>query len=337
MGAPVMEQATPSLESGVRNPLPELLADHLTRIQRTNTAASLGGTVMGSPGAQSRSSLDSMSLAGSCAPSVAPSPFCHPAMSRVGSGNLLTPTIVAAAANPDIVSVRILNGVSGEEEVRFELALQSTVSEQHFLTLLDQRCKQIAGQTLSDLTWLHKAGDGPQDKYQRKKCDMRMVEEIMAQSVQKRQRGGPTVLFLCTIPARPPTELAAGKVRLKNLRPDKVVCGQVQPVKVILETSPLEGDHDYTVAFTNQWSNMTYNSYASPLPNGKGVELAVPSKMLVANGNTTTDGLYDVHLIVDRCSRSENRRTLTVVAEASELSSSSTARSTSGGFKPLRS
>lgn len=279
---------------------------------------------MTSPGAQSRSSLDSFSLAGSCLPSAAPSPFIHGASPKPSA--LLTPPL-AGAAPSEVVSVRILNGVSGEEEVRFSVSLQASYSEQHFLSMLDGLCKQRAGQSLRDLSWLSQAQPG--ERFQRRKCDLAMVEEVLGGADS--QKRGPVVLLLCTVPVRPPSELPSSKVRLKNLTPSKVACGCVQPMRLQLDTTVLEADSEYTVAFTHQWSNTTYPAEATLLENHKGVWLNVPEQMLAASETATTDGLYDVHLIIDGESRSDNRRTLTVVTAESEFSSSSTAASVAGG------
>jgi len=106
-------------------------------------------------------------------------------------------------------------------------------------------------------------------------------------------------------------------------------------VRLILETTVLEAGHEYSVAFTHQWSNVTYTAEATPSSNGRGVEVSVPWQMLTAAGSST-DGLYDVHLVTDRAYRSENRRTLTVGSAESEFSCSSSAMSTAqSSFVPL--
>jgi len=160
-----------------------------------------------------------------------------------------------------------------------------------------------------------------------------MVEELFDSDKKSK---GPTVLLLCTVPVKPPSELPSSKVRLKNLTPSRVTCGQGMPVTIVLDTSPLEELHEYSAAFTHQWSNQTYTTEAKLQSNRKGVELEVPWQILAAS--SPTDGLYDVHLIVDNAARSENRRTLTVVSAESELSASSqtdSQRSTSGEFAPI--
>lgn len=325
--APAPEDAV--LEAAdVRNPLAllGLAFGGPANIQRDATG-------LASPSAHSHcASDDSLSLAGSCLPSAAPSPFCHGAVTRP----LVTPTLTpATAAAAELINVRILNGVNGEEEVRFTLSVQGSFSEQHFLSLLDRRCQQLAGQALKDLNWLHKKTLG--DRFQRRQCDVQMVEEIFGP--RARQLKGPTVLMLCTVPVRPPSELPASKVKLKKVNPERITGGQALPAKVTVtvETSPLESGHEYTVAFTHQWSNQTYTAEATLLDNNKGVQSAVPWHIFAASSSINpTDGLYDIHLIIDRAARSDNRRTLTVVSAESEMSSSSATRSSApDDFAPI--
>jgi len=216
---------------------------------------------------------------------------------------------------------------------------QSSFSEQHFLSILDKLCQQYTGQPLSDLKWLSQAQAGGQ--YQRRKCDLSMVEELFS------GRGGSTqrspVLLLCTVPVRPPSELASTKIRLRSIVPAQVfqpACAVglpgKEPVRVQIDTSPLEPNHEYAVAFTHQWSNMTYTSVATLLPSQRGVDAMVPRQMLAASSQNT-DGLYDVHLVVDGNFRSENRRALTVGSAESDLSSScvSQAACSTGAFVPI--
>eukprot|EP00927_Polykrikos_kofoidii_P048374 TRINITY_DN4264_c0_g1_i1.p1 TRINITY_DN4264_c0_g1~~TRINITY_DN4264_c0_g1_i1.p1 ORF type:complete len:926 (-),score=92.40 TRINITY_DN4264_c0_g1_i1:188-2965(-) len=319
--ARAIESAAPSAETDLCNPLtrPELLAESVSALpQRVGS--------MPSPYAQSHASVDSISIAGSCLPSASPSPFVSNAVAKPDP--TLTPSSGNATA-ANVVSVRIVNGVSGEEEVRFLMSVRSSFSEQNFHSMIDARCKEMAGQALSDLNWLCKSQG---DRYRRRKCDLRMVEDLFAPRVQPKQ--GPTVLLLCTVPVPPPSELHANKVRLKALTPCRVTYGQVQPVRVQMDTSKLDEGHSYSLAFTHQWSNMTYLTEATMLPNQKGLEGAVPWQVLTRSSDDSMDGLYDVHLIMDRSSRSENRRTLTVVSAESELSSS-TAMSVSDAYVPI--
>ncbi|CAJ1457657.1 unnamed protein product [Effrenium voratum] len=76
---------------------------------------------------------------------------------------------------------------------------------------------------------------------------------------------------------------------------------------------------------------MTYSAEAKVLPSNKGVETSVPWQMLSVSSN---EGLYDVHLVIDSTSRSENRRTLTVGSSESEVDSSAKSESTSS-FVPI--
>lgn len=233
----------------------------------------------------------------------------------------------------DKVSVRILNGITGEEEVRFPIPVEASYSEQHFYSMLDRLCQKHAAQALSDLNWLQQADSG--GRFQRRKCDLSMVEELFSQELPQHHKG-PLVLLLCTVPAMPPSEMPANKVRLKNLLPGRVCYGAMLPVHMQLETSLLEAGHKYSVAFTHQWSHVTYTAEASEISSRKGVDLCVPWQMLTASGSSS-DGLYDVHLVTDGAYRSENRRTLTVGSAESEFSSSSaTGMSTAqSSFVPL--
>jgi hypothetical protein len=162
-----------------------------------------------------------------------------------------------------------------------------------------------------------------------------MVEELFQAECK-----GVRILLLCTVPKQPPSELPVVKgIRIKNMSPTQVPCGVVMNVRLQLDTTLLEEGHDYSAAFTHQWSNMTYTAAASLLQGQRGVELTVPWQMLAAASHSTTEGLYDVHLIVDSSLRSENRRTLTVSSAESEMSSSSAAQSAwesaDRGFAPI--
>jgi len=187
------------------------------------------------------------------------------------------------------------------------------------------------GQALSDLNWLYKKPG--EDRFQRRKCDLRMVEEVFAPDEQS--RGGPTVLQLCTVPQKPPSELPAGKLRLKGVTPQRISCGQVQPVHIVVDTSLLEEGPSYVAAFTHQHSLQTFTSEATLLSNHKALQVTVPWNLLADTTTSQADGLYDVHIVVDQKVRSENRRTLTVVSAESELSSSSAAVSASDSFDPI--
>jgi len=251
------------------------------------------------------------------------SPFCE-ARAPNSSSDLASPLAASSNCAPsEKVSVRLLNGVSGEEEVRFPVPIEASFSEQHFYAMLDRLCQKHAGQALCDMNWLSQEHSGA--RFQRRKCDLSMVEELFGED-DPSKRKGPMVLLLCTVPAKPPSELPANRIRLRNLMPSRVCSGAVQPVRLQLDTSVLEVDHQYSVAFTHQWTNVTYSGEASLLPNGRGVELSVPWQILAAE-SANTDGLYDVHLVTDCSYRSENRRTLTVGSAESEFSSSSTAMS----------
>lgn len=297
------------------------------------------GVSAASPGPGTRRStlegaLDTLSLAGSYAPSKVPSPFAAAAVSGAG---WLTPPAAALEKAPkeassDMLSVRILNGVSGEEEVRFTASLKACSSEGQLLTMLDRLCLQHAGEPLAGLNWLSRDSRG-KDRFERRKCDARMAEELFDEWQDSAKEA---VLLLCTIPVTPPSELLPSKVRLKGITPARVSIGDPNPVRLQLDTSVLEEGHEYSVAFTHQWTNMTYSAEASLMKSNKGVEATVPWQMLTLTSSSTADGLYDVHLVIDQTRRSENRRTLTVGSSESEMSSSSAAKSeATSSFVPI--
>lgn len=324
----VLEKATSNHECNVQNPLSRLLGGE----RLPNKTGSQSANASPQPSANlSRSSISSMTSRSSISwPPINPSPLCESATaletrSQMGS--------VVAASSYDKVSVRILNGVSGEEEVRFPVPLQESFSEQHFYTMLDRLCQKHAGQTLSDLNWLNQSE--PNARYQRRKCTPNMLEDFLYQD-EPGKRTGPLVLLLCTVPAKPPSEMPANSVRLRNLVPDVICYGTTVPVRLRLETSLLEDGHQYSVAFTHQWTHVTYTAEACLFPTHRGVELSVPWQMLKESGSNT-EGLYDVHVVTDFSHRSENRRTLTIGSADSEFSSSSAALSTGqSSFVPLR-
>lgn len=287
------------------------------------------GSTWPSPGIErqfspSPSSLAAMSPGFSALESAPPSVFASPFIAGAASIHDFTPRS-ASAAPSNLVSVRVLNGVSGEEEVRFTVLTDSCFSEQQFFNKIDSLCQQHAGQALSDLNWLDQPEPG--GRFQRRPCDLDMIDELSFRT-GRGSSGSSAVLLLCTVPARPPSELPACSIRLRNLRPDRVGCDISEPIHVQLLTSSLDPARRYSVAFTNQWSHVTYTAEAKLLPSGRGVELEVPRQMYMA-ASSSTEGLYDVHLVIDRNKRSENRRAFTVCSLESELSSSSASRSVS--------
>jgi len=285
------------------------------------------------------SAFDTMSIAASCAPSVAPSVAQSPHVAVAIStgqdfgfpGNSLTlspcPSDAEWHGDKDTLLVRVLSPVDGKEELRFRAPLQAD-SEQQFLAALDKLCLHHVGQPLAGLNWLICENEAF-DRWQRRKCDVRMVEDLFDEwqlAAQDTAKGG-AVLHLCTIPVQPASELPRGKVRLKRLSPMRVC----KSVFIKLETTVLEVGPVYSVAFTSQWSNMTYSVEAKVLPNNKGVEALCPWQMFSVSSN---EGLYDVHLVIDSTSRSRNHQTLTVGSSESELDSSAQSESTSS-FVPI--
>jgi len=237
----------------------------------------------------------------------------------------------------DILNVRIINGVSGEEELHFVVPLHlAAASEKQLYENIDRLCQEHAGQALATLSWLHKAESG--SRLQRRHCGIGMIEKLLGDGapIAQSPSASPLELLLCTVPAQPPSELPAARVRLRSVAPSYVQLGTLSspaPITAVrLETSQLDASCGYSVAFTHQWSNITHKADATLLPNGNGVKAIVPPAMLAPSPGAGNDGLYDVYLVVDDSYRSGNRRTLTVVS-ADELSSSSTAGSST--FDPI--
>merc|ERR1712224_808149 len=63
---------------------------------------------------------------------------------------------------------RILNGVSGEEEVRFQINLQVSKLHAELLHMLDRLCHQHLGHNLPRLRWLVQSEPG--GRFQRRPC-----------------------------------------------------------------------------------------------------------------------------------------------------------------------
>ncbi|CAK0847555.1 unnamed protein product, partial [Prorocentrum cordatum] len=290
---PGLELACPSQKASVRNPLeePGLLCMLSGPPERQHRAPSEVGSEFQDLDTLSVCNSNVASVLASAAPSVAPSPF----------EAALAPRHDMLDLGPDALLVKILNGVSGAEEVRFPMHVQA--SPEHFLNALDQLCKHHAGQSLADLNWLSPS-QGAGERFQRRKCDARMVEELFGSAGP--DRPGVTVL-LCTVPVTPPSELSASKVRItKNVYPGTVACGSPDPVRVKIDTTALEAGREYSVAFKCQWTYKTYVAQATLLQDKRGVLTTVPWQMLAS------DGLYDVHLVIDGKLRSANHKTLNV-------------------------
>jgi hypothetical protein len=295
----------PASGIGITNPLfhPELAASETSHVSPKDSHSVM----------QASPSLESLAC---------PSAISSPAV----SGADFTPA--GAMTSDDALDVRIRNGVNGEEEARFTMHMDACFSEHQFLQMLERLLQHRVGHKLSDLSWLRPQAEG---RFERRPCDANMLEELFMEGALRGK--GPTVLRLCTVPVTPPSELPSSKIRLHRLVPDRVApCRRSVPTDLRLETSLLADNRTYSVAFTHQWSNMTYMAEASLLPGRRGVNLVVPPQILSMN-SSNTEGLYDVHLVVDHAMRSENRRGFTVSSADSDLSSSSI--STTGSFLPI--
>jgi hypothetical protein len=250
----------------------------------------------------------------SIARSAAPSAFGHD-----GTASAFVDSVAArfpAAPDLHLLQVRVMNGVNAEEEFRFDLDVKNVFNQQQLLASLDSQCQKSGGLCLLDLNWMRPSSAG---RYERRPCDMRMVEETMPGGVLN--PNGPPLL-LCSIPQRPPSELIAMQgVQLKKLTPDILRLDRPAPSSFKLSTNALQEGHHYSVAFVHQTTFTTYYADATLLPNKKGVELPPPRKILQQTASGTVEGLYDVHLVIDQRYRSENRRTLSIDITDSELSS----------------
>ncbi len=267
-----------------------------------------------------------------------------------------------SGSNPkNFLTVRVLNGVSGEQHSRFSIPLAhlfptglapqgqtgSAVSDRS-TTILDQFCARSTGFSLKQLHWLTTAvpegkPDGKGSQLERRKADSRMLDDVTAsvRDALKQERDGATPqgphLLLCTIPLPPPVELPiASGLRVKRMNPSTITLPQahdsssVAEVKITLETTRLEDANSstYSVAFTDQWTNQSfYTEISRVLPSRKGVEFAIPLHQMTHSVYESGSVLYDVHLVVNSSKRSENRRALTLIAANETLDTSSIATS----------
>ena len=122
-------------------------------------------------------------------------------------------------------------------------------------------------------------------------------------------------------------------IRVKRMNPSTLtinpnsrsdINNSVTEKKITLETSKLP-EGDYTVAFTDQWSNQSfYCEILRILPNRKGVEFCLSNNQMSHSVSESGSVLYDVHLVWNSSKRSENRRALTLINETLETSSIAT-------------
>ena len=99
--------------------------------------------------------------------------------------------------------MRVLNGVSGEENARFAIGnIGTDVLQRHDIArleeLLDTHVRTNTGYSLQKLHWIRQMPDG---SIERRQTDARMLQEVMANlsnsAVVKKD------LLLCTIPMPP--------------------------------------------------------------------------------------------------------------------------------------
>ncbi|EER02983.1 hypothetical protein Pmar_PMAR000511 [Perkinsus marinus ATCC 50983] len=146
-------------------------------------------------------------------------------------------------------------------------------------------------------------------------------------------------LLLCTVPMTPACEMRVfiprqgegEPIRLKSLYPRRVA--GTGPVELRMSTSYLPEGHVYSVVFTSQWdSGQTFTADCAVNTDRMGVVLMAPSELLHTAWFQYGNDLYDVHLVIDRKYRSENRRALTVQSP-SEIGSSSSGTEGSLSFE----
>ncbi|KAF4674659.1 Serine/threonine-protein kinase ulk2 [Perkinsus chesapeaki] len=288
-------------------------------------AASSIGTItaancpMGSPSLSSCASLPRTCSNTSLAPAMSPSIYDR------------TRDAARSAAADDLrLQVRIHNGVSGEEQSRFELPLaQAGGSPDSVLYTLDRFCQHFSSCPIQRLQWLCHDGD----RVTRERCDLRMLASAL-------DHPSPLPpLLLCTVPMTPACEMGVfvprqgegDTVRLKSLYPRRVA--GTGPVELRLGTSYLPEGHAYSVVFTSQWdSGQMFTAECAVNSDRMGVVLMVPPQLLHAAWFQYGNDLYDVHLVVDRKYRSENRRALTVQSP-SEIGSSTSGTEGSLSFE----
>ncbi|KAF4674565.1 hypothetical protein FOL46_004575 [Perkinsus olseni] len=310
---------------------PDMLDDQRMRLVNLSmmaaspsmAASSLGTIAVNGPlGSPCLSSC--ASLARSCSNSSLPAAMSPRVYDRA---NLAASS---AAINNMHLQVRIHNGVSGEEQSRFDLPLaQAGGSPESVLFTLDRFCQHFSSCPIQRLQWLCHDGE----KVTRERCDVRMLASALGHPAPL------PALLLCTVPMTPACEMGVfvprqgegDPIRLKSLYPRRVA--GTGPVELRLGTSYLPEGHVYSVVFTSQWdSGQMFTANCAVNADRMGVVLMVPSELLHAAWFQYGNDLYDVHLVIDRKYRSENRRALTVQSP-SEIGSSSSGTEGSLSFE----
>merc|ERR1719247_1576587 len=235
------------------------------------------------------------------------------------------------------LSVRILNGVSLEEQGNFTMMVTEATSPAEMLPKLDRLCQMHVGLPTMRLQYVATSYQDGVRRYDRRPVDRHMVDDMRAKLVKRREQGAPSngeqaqyALVLCTIPMSSVSEMEVCRVRLKNIQPGAIPFDSTQ--RVILKTTPLQEGHMYTVTLTNQWdSGKTCFVGGQLLSDLSGVEFRLPPQMARSQ---QAAGLYDVHLVIDHRYRAENRRALTVLDGHDDTESCVSSEQSAQSFVP---
>jgi hypothetical protein len=236
------------------------------------------------------------------------------------------------------LSVRILNGVSLEEQASFAMVISESSSPAELLPALDRLCQMHVGLPTMRLQYVATSYKDGARVCERRPVDRAMAEDIRAKLVRDRREQGVQsaaaehgfALVLCTIPMSSVQEMEVCRVRLKNIQPGAIPHDSTQ--RVVLKTTPLQDGHMYTVTLTNQWdSGKACFVGGQLLPDLSGVEFRLPPQMA---RSPQASGLYDVHLVIDHRYRAENRRALTVLDAPDDTESVISSEQSTQSFVP---
>jgi hypothetical protein len=229
--------------------------------------------------------------------------------------------------------VRVLNGVSLEEQARFAMPTE-TGSPAEFLKMLDRLCQMYAGLPVVQLQYVCSVQNNGRRQYDRKPVDVAMVTDVRAKLQQRAvdaSNDQQCALVLCTIPQPPVQEMEVCTVRLRNIQPCTILYDSRKTL--VLKTTQLQEGHMYTVTLTNQWDAGKACFVAGTLlPDRGGVEFSLPPQFHEAG--PAAAGLYDVHLVIDHRFRAENRRALTIAQHDDAESVVSSELSSAQSFVP---